>query len=409
MTNPQAAPSGKPLDGVRVVTFEQLQALPFATQLMARLGADVVKVERPDGGEAGRGLVPGMLDPQGRLVGGTFLRNNLNKRSVTIDVKTPRGRELALALAATADVFAENLRPGTLERLGLGYADVRAVAPRAIYLSISGFGASDASPYRDWPAYAAIAEAMSGAYEMRRTGDQPPVTVPMGGVGDIGSGLFSVVGVLAALRQRERTGRGQFLDVAMMDAMIAMTDIVTNMWSLGLPEGSTGTQFMHGFRAADGWFVVHLNWRAEFAALAEVVGHPEWLDDARLAERPGWAEHLDAVLRPGIEGWACARTRAQACAALTRRGVAAAPCLRASEVAVDPHVVARDMLVEIPRTDGLAQPVLVPSLPVKMSDMAFGPERRVPWLGEHTDEVLGELGLGPDDLAALRAEGVLGA
>jgi len=406
--NEAAVPNGKPLEGVRVLSLEQFQALPFATQLLARLGADVVKIERPGTGDAGRGLFPAMEDPDGRRVGNTFLRNNLNKRSVVVDVKSPKGRDLVLRLAPRFDVVAENFRSGVANRLGLGYDDVAAVAPRAVYLSVSGFGSSTDSPYRDWPAYADVAEAMSGIYEMKRPDGQPPVPVPMGGVGDIGSALFATVGVLAALAHRERTGRGQYVDIAMMDAMVAMTDIVTNFWSMGLPEGKIGPQLINGFEAGDGWIIVHVNTETEFERLARTIGREEWLTDDRLGSRPGWIAHLDDVLRPGIESWAATRTRMQACQQLGAAGVAASPCLRAGEVATDPHVALRDMMVEIDRTDGVDQPVLVPGNPVKMSDVAVGPDRRVPWLGEHTDEVLStELGLSPNDLAALRNEGVI--
>lgn len=406
--NPQAVEHGQPLAGVRVLALEQLQALPFGTQLLARLGADVVKIERPDTGDSGRGSLPAMTDPDGRRVGATFIRNNLGKRSVAIDIKQPAGRDLVLRLARRFDVVAENFRPGVLDRLGLGWADVHAAHPRGIYLSLSGFGSSQPSPYRDRPAYAPVPEAMSGIYEMKRAEGAPPVPVPLGGVGDIGTGLFGVIGVLAALRHRELTGRGQHVDVAMFDCMLAITDIVTNFWSMGLGEGQLGPQIMHGFRAADGWFIAIVLREYEFERLARCIGRPEWLTDPRLATRPGWVDHLDTVIRPGLEGWAAGRTREQACAELGAAGVATAPCLRAGEVVADPHVAAHDMLVEIERTDGVAEPVLVPGNPIKLSDAAVGPERRMPWLGEHSDEVLtGELGLSGDELARLRETGVV--
>ena len=205
-TNDAAAAQGKPLDGVRVLALEQMQSLPWCTQLLARLGADVVKIEPPNGGDQGRGSLPAMVDPEGRKVGATFLRNNLGKRSVTVDLKNPEGRDLVLALAPKFDVVAQNFKAGTLDRLGLGYAAVSAVHPAAIYLSISGFGTTVASPYDRWPAFAPIVEAMSGIYEFKRPGDEPPVVAPVGALGDIGAGLFATVGVLAALRHREATG-----------------------------------------------------------------------------------------------------------------------------------------------------------------------------------------------------------
>ena len=406
--NPGAAGAGKPLDGVRILALEQMQALPYATQLLARLGAEVVKVEHPKGGDLGRGSLPAMADPEGRSVGATFLRNNLNKRSICIDLKAPAGRDLVLQLAPHFDVVAENSKAGAMARLGLAYADVAAVHPRVVYLSVSGFGNTIASPYDSWPAFAPIVEAMSGIYDFKATGDQPPLVAPVGALGDIGSGLYAVIGVLAALRQRDATGQGQHIDIAMLDAMVAMTDIVTNFWSLGLRGGNLAPLIMHAFKASDGWFIVQVGREPQFAALVGLVGRPELVDDPRFAERQGWVDHLEGVLRPAIEGWASDRTRIEACEALSAEGIAAGPCFTDDEVVADPHVAARSMLVEVPRTDGVDQPVLVPGNPVKLSGVAEGPETRVPWLGEHTDEVLGaELGLTEPELAALRADGVI--
>ena len=406
--NEGALPSGKPLDGVRVLAIEQLQSLPFATQLLARLGADVVKIEKPNGGESGRGALPAMLDPQGRPVGATFLRNNLGKSSVAVDISRPEGRDLVLRLAERFDVLAENFRPGVLDRMGLGFADVHAVAPRCIYLSVTGFGTTVPTPYRTWPAYAPVPEAMSGIYEMKRVGDQPPVPAPLGGAGDIGSALYAVIGVMGALRQRDRTGQGQHVDIAMLDCMVAFTDLVTNFWSMGIAEREMAPQIMHSFRAGDGWFVLICFREYEFTRLADAIGHGEWRDDRRLATRQGWIDHMEDVLRPGIESWASSRTRMQVCSELGAAGVAAAPCFRAAEVVRDPHLAARDMLVEMERTDGVEQPVLIPGNPVRMSDVAIGPDRRPPWLGEHTDAVLAtELGLSAAALAALRTSGVI--
>jgi len=412
IANADAAPWGKPLDGVRILAAEQMQALPYATQLLARLGADVVKVEHPVHGESGRGALPAMKDPDGRLVGATFLRNNLDKRSVGLDLKSPEGRELFLALVPRFDVIAENFKPGTMDRLGLGYDVIAERSPRAIYLSISGFGQpvdGAPSPYDSWPAYAAIAEAMSGMYEYKREAGRPPIVNPMGGLGDIGTALFGVIGVLAALRHRDVTGQGQQVDVAMYDAMVAITDIITNFWSLGLrPDSGGPALIMDGFRASDGWFIVQVGREHQFTRLAELTGHPEWLDDPRFAERAGWRTHLEAVLRPAIESWAASLTRVEACQQLSAAGIAAGPCYEAPDVIADAHIEARHMLVAMPRTDGVTDPVLVPGNPIKLSKVAEGPERRVPWVGEDTGAVLrSELDLGDDEIDRLRAAGVI--
>jgi formyl-CoA transferase len=398
----------RPLEGVRILALEQMQALPYATQLLGRLGADVVKVEPPGAGDSGRGSLPAMTDPYGRRVGATFLRNNLGKRSICVNLKDPRGRDLVLNLAQRFDVIAENSRAGAMAKLGLGYDDIAAAHPAGIYVSVSGFGNTTATPYRNWPAFAPIVEAMSGIYEQKRTGDQPPTVAPVGALGDIGAALFATIGILAALRHREATGRGQYVDIAMLDSVLAITDIVTNFWSMGYSAGGLGPLILHGFRASDGWFVLQVGREQHFARLVTTIGHPEWVDDPRFATRQGWVDHLESVLRPAIEKWAGDRTKVEVCHALAAAGIAAGPCLADHEVVTDPHVAAREMLVEVPRTDGVAQPVLVPDSPVRMSAVPPATVTRPPWLGEHTDEVLSaELGLRQADIANLRGAGVI--
>lgn len=408
--NAGATGFGKPLGNIRVLAVEQMQAMPFATQLLARLGADVVKVEDPVRGESGRGSTPYMVDPVGRRIGATFVRNNLSKRTVGIDVRSPAGRDLVLQLAARMDVFCENYKAGAMDALGLGYDDLARVNERLVYASVSGFGHGD-TPYAGRPAYAPIVEAMSGGYEYRPDRSAPPVVAPLGATGDIAAALFATVGILAALMHRERTGVGQLVDVAMLDSMIAMTDLVTNFWSMGL-GAETGTLRPHlileAFAATDGWFVMQVGREHQFARLAETIGRPEWLGDPRLAERRGWVEHMEDLIRPAVEAWSADRTRSEVCDVLSAAGIAVGPCATPAEVIADPHVARRHMLVELDAGDG-HPPVVVPGNPVKLSRMADGPDRRLPRHNEHTDEVLGtELGLDAATLKALREEGVIG-
>lgn len=393
---------------MRILAIEQMQALPFATQLLARLGADVVKVESISGGDQARGSLPAVTDPQGRRVGATFLRNNLNKRSVCINLKTPAGRDLVLRLAKSFDVVAENGRPGSMARLGLGYSDIRTANSSCIYASVSGFGNSVDTPYRDWPAFAPVVEAMSGLYETKRVDDQPPQPAPAGALGDISAALFAAIGILAALRHRDITGAGQYVDIAMLDSVVAMTDIITNFWSMGTSARTVGQLILRGFRARDGWFMLQVGREHQFERLAHLIGHDEWLQDPRLATRQGWLDHMDDIFVPAIEGWAATMTKLEACQVLAGAGIAAGPCLRDDEVARDPHLAARQMLVSIQRPDQPDRPVLVPASPVRMSAVQNRPDSPVPWLGEHTDEVLQkELGLAPDELATLRTQQVI--
>jgi formyl-CoA transferase len=404
----QGPDQGKPLDGVRVLAAEQMQALPYATQLLGRLGAEVVKVEHPVHGESGRGASPAMKDPRGRTVGATFLRNNLSKRSVGLDLKAPEGRQLFLDLVPRFDVVCENFKAGTMDRLGLGYDDVRAVHPAVVYLSVSGFGNTGDSPYRSWPAYASIVEAMSGIYAWAQRPGEPPRPNPMGAIGDISSALFAVIGVLAALRHRDRTGVGQYVDIAMLDAVVAMTDVVSNLWSLGQRPDEPMPLILDAFRAEDGYVNMQVVREHQFEKLAELVGRPEWLDDSRFADRQGWGDHLESDIRPAVEAWMADKTRLEATDLLSTVGIAAGPVQTSPEVIDDPHVACRHMMVAMERTDGVAEPVLIPGNPVKLSAVAEGPETRVPWVGEHTTEVLqAELGLANAELDELRAQGVI--
>ncbi|MGA4543745.1 CaiB/BaiF CoA transferase family protein [Uniformispora flossi] len=400
---------GKPLDGIRVLAIEQMQALPFATQMLARFGAEVIKVESPGTGDSGRGSLPAMSDPDGRKVGITFLRNNLGKRSMTVDLKNPEGLALVRELAKKADIVCENFKAGVAARLGLGYEDINKINPRAVYLSVSGFGNTTETPYAGWPAYAPVAEGMAGLYEFKRTPGVAPTVSPLGALGDTGSALFAIIGVLAALRHRDATGEGQYVDISMYDAMVALNDAGLSYWSMGMKDPGLAPLINHSFKAFDGYLIIQCGRPHMFKGLAELVGHPEWVDDPRLAGPQDWFNHIEDVIRPGIENWAADKTRLEACAALSAVGVASGPVYNPGDVIDDDHIKNRNMVVEMSRTDGNPEPVLSPGNPVKLSKMAEGPETRVPWLGEHTEEILrDELGLSEEEITRLAAVGATG-
>lgn len=402
------AEESRPLTGVRILAIEQMQALPFATQLLAHLGADVIKVEHPVQGDSGRGALPAVLDTDGRQVGATYLRNNLSKKSIAVDLKHPQGRDLIRRLVPRFDVVGENFKPGTMDRLGLGYADLAPLHPGLVYVSVSGFGNLSPSPYASWPAYAPIAEAMGGFYEAKRKEGEPPLVGPAGALGDIGSSLFAAIGLLAALRHRDQTGHGQHVDVAMFDAMIAMADIVPFMWSMGVRGKRRAFGIFDGFRARDGYFVVQAVRDHQLALLAKAVGHPEWLEDPRFATRQGWVDHLDSIVRPAVEAWASDKGKLEASAALCEQGLAAGPCNSAEDILADPHVASHNMLIEVPRPDG-GEPLLVAGNPIKLSGTNEGPVHRWPTLGEHTDQILeSDLGLTPAEIESLRQAKAIG-
>ena len=409
ISNEDAARYGKPLDGIKILAAEQMQALPFATQLLARLGAEVVKIEHPINGESARGALPSMDDPSGRPVGATFLRNNLNKKSVGIDLSTSEGQDLFLRLVPNFDVVGDNFKPGTMAKFGLDYKSINSKYPNVIVISISGFGNSGNSPYQNWPAYNSVAEAMSGLYDFKRREGEPPAVNPMGAVGDIATSLFGVIGILAALRHRETTGEGQYIDLAMFDCMASLADVAINFHSMGISrEPNPAPYVIASFRCSDGYLILQIVREHQFENLANLIGKPDWIGDSRFEERTGWGEHLHSEIIPALEKWAENQTRSETSSLLAEANVASGPVLTAPEVVKDPHLEERNMIVAFPRTDGINEPILIPGNPIKMSKVSEGPEVRVPWIGEHTNEVLTEeLGLSETELENLKKTGII--
>jgi crotonobetainyl-CoA:carnitine CoA-transferase CaiB-like acyl-CoA transferase len=405
--NQEAARWGRPLDGVRILALEQMQALPFATQLLARLGADVVKVELPGRGDSARASKPAIVRENGEAAGATFVRNNLNKRSIAVDYTTDRGRQLVADLADQVDVVGENLGPGRAEKFGLGYDDL--YNQRLIYVSITGFGTLDASPYATWPAYAGVAEAMSGMYEYSRRPHEDPVVNPLGGTGDSGTGLYAVIALLAALRHRDVTGEGQFVDIAIYDSMLSLLDLAYNYWSMGVrrqPDEPQRIPVIAGsFRTGDGFVMLQIARPHQLERLAGLLGHPEWTGQDEFADGR-WPDAYEPIVRPALEEWSKNLSNLDAARTLAEAGIPAGPCYSGSQVPDDEHVKLRRMVVEIP--NGVDEPALVGGNPIKMTKMVEGPDRPLPLLGEHTDEVLGELlGLDGDAVDDLRLAGVI--
>ena len=398
-----------PLEGVRILAVEQMQAMPFGTQLLARMGADVVKVEHPTKGESGRASSPSIRDVDGSEQGATFLRNNLSKRSLGIDLKHPKGSELLKRLVPHYDVVVENFKPGTMERLGIGYETLAALHPVLVYVAVSGFGSLRDTPYGHWPAYACVPEAMSGFYSFRPEPNGRPNIGVAGAIGDIGSGLFAMIGLLAALHGRNQTGRGQKVDVAMLDAMISIMDMVAFGPSIGVHDQSIKAWpgILQAFDARDGLFVVQVGREHQFEKFAEILGHPEWLTEERFATREGWSARVEDVIRPAVEAWAKDKTKLEASRELAEAGVVAGPSYDGADLLQDPHVQSHDMICEI-AVEGRDEPVRVHGNPIKFSDSPEGPARKWPLIGEHTQDLLrSDLGLPDADLDSLRAQGVI--
>ncbi|WP_448624389.1 CaiB/BaiF CoA transferase family protein [Geodermatophilus sp. URMC 64] len=399
------------LDGVRVLDLTQALAGPFCTALLADQGADVVKVEPPRG-DFLRGAGPFADDDPVRAYGGVFQSANRGKRSVVLDLKQPAAREVLLRLADSADVLVENFSEGVMERLGLGYDVLAARNPRLVYTSIRGFGdaAGGKSPYSSWPAFDIVAQAMGGL--MSITGPDAATPVRAGsGLGDTVPGLFAAFGTLAALREAERSGRGQYVDVAMVDSVLAVSEVVVNAFAhTGQVPAPIGNQ-LPGFapfdtvRAKDGVVALGAPHRPQWVALCAAMDRPDLVDDPRFAtDRDRW-RHREAVYEE-VNAWTSGHTVAELIELLGGK-VPLGPILDAADIFADPHFAARDMLPTVEQP-GTGRQVAVPGVPAKLSRTPGAVVRRAPLLGEHTEEILREAGLDEaalDDLCAAGATG----
>lgn len=397
---------GAPLEGVRVVDLTRALAGPFATMLLADLGADVIKVEPPEG-DITRAQGPFHPDDELRAYGGYFASVNRNKRGVVVDLRTEDGRAVLRELARTADVLVENFRAGVLERLGLGYESLAEDNPRLVYAALRGFGdpRTGKSPYAGRPAYDVVAQAMGGLMAITGQPDGPPTKVGPG-VGDILPAVLTAVGVLGALRRAEATGQGDFVDVAMYDAVLALCEriVYQHSYSGAVPgrEGN-GHPLLCPFglyRAADGWIAIAAPGDRHWASLTTTIGRPELAADERLHTNVGRVAHRELV-REVIEGWSAGRTMAEL-EHLLADLVPMAPVNTVDRIVADPHVRARDMLLELEQP-GVAEPLAVAGRPIKFASGRGVTPRRAPLFGEHTDAVLAEIGFADAAVASLRS------
>lgn len=394
-----------PLHGIRVLDLTRVLAGPFATRLLADLGADVIKVEEPGQGDPGRGA----KGPEWAARGGSpmFMDFNRNKRSLTLNLKAEEGRGIFRRLAASADVVVENFRPDVMDSLKLGPEALRAVTPRLIYCSISGFGRD--GPYRARPAYDQIAQGMAGL--MSVTGDPAGEPMSVGtSIADSIAGICAAFGVVTALFDRARTGIGQEVQTSLLEGLIACLSWRAHDW-LGLREVSprTGNHLGVGapsgtFRARDGYLNIAAHFDAQWERLCQALGLEELLREPALATIPGRMAARERLTRLITERLA-ARTVADWTAVLNGAGVPCGPILRIDEVFADPQVRHREM--ELRMEHPKAGTVRMLGYPVKFSRGSGALRRPAPLLGEHTDEILREVGYSVEEIARLRARGVL--
>ena len=392
-----------PLAGIRVLDLTRVLAGPFATQLLGDMGAEVIKVEQPGEGDMTRHLPP---VEQGESH--YFLSINRSKRGVAIDLKQPAGRELALALAERSDVVIENFRPGVAERLGLDYAAVCAVRPDVVYTSISAYGQT--GPFRERSAFDVAMQAMGGA--MSLTGEPGGRPMRMGlPMADLATGLFAVTGTLAAIVERQRTGRGQLVDVAMMDSMVGLlTQYAGRYFMTGEdvePVGSGHPSVIPygAYETRDGYIVIANLGEGFWPKIAKALGLGELAGDPRYATNVARLAHK-AELEALVTGATRGRTTAEWEAIFEREDVPHAPVNRVSDVLNHPSVAAREMVREVEHAR-LGR-IRVTGRPIRFSEHEHETLRAAPVMGQHTDEVLEEvLGLDGERIAGLRRAGVV--
>ncbi len=392
-----------PLEGFRVLDLTRFLSGPYCTMVLAELGADVIKVEQPVTGDDSRRLAPKVNDESY-----PFAMPNRSKRSISLDLKSERGRELFLDLSRTADLVIENFRPGVVGRLGIGYDDVRAMRPDILYCSISGFGQT--GPYRDRPGFDIMAQGTAGF--LRMTGEPGGKPVKMGiAINDIAAGATAIYSIMAAQMQRARTGEGQYLDISLVDAGLAWTVWESGAYfSSGEVPQPVGTRHRRStpyqaYRTADGYVTIGAATDRLWQRLVtDVLHQPALLSDPRFGSLPDRMQHIDE-LEVELERITSTRTTQEWIEALEAAGVPGGPVLTYDQTLSDPHVIAREMITEVEHP--IIGPMRTIAPPTKFSGLSYAVRGPAPWLGQHSREVLAELGLDDDELDKLFDDGTL--
>ena len=392
-----------PLKGIRVLDLTRILAGPYATMILRDLGAEVIKIEQPGVGDEARDFGPFKND-----FSLYFMSVNRGKKSVTLNLKAPRGKELFLELVKGSDILVENFRPGTMEKLGLGYESLKVHHPSLLYAACSGFGQT--GPYAMRGAYDMIIQGMGGIISITGEPDRPPVRVGTS-IGDITSALFTAIGILSALRHRDQTGEGQLIDVGMLDCQVAILEnAMVRYFSTGDIPRPLGRRHpaitpFEVFESADGYVVIAIGNNELWRKFCEHVNYPELIDNERFHTNALRTENHESLF-PILAEIMCRRTTDAWVEALEEIGVPCGPVNTIDKVVNDPQVLARDMIAEVEHE--VTGTVKIPGIPIKLSETPGQIDAPAPNLGEHTSEVLtGLLGLEVEEVNQLKQDEVL--
>jgi len=393
----------RPLEGIRILDFGHVLAMPYCTMVLADMGAEVIKIERPGKGDDTREFGP-FIDGESAY----FHSINRDKNSITINMKHPKGKQLFLDMVKNADVVTENFRPGTMEKLGVGYEDLKKVNPKIVYASICGFGHDTVYPGR--PGYDIIAQAFGGLMSITGYPDKPPTRVGSS-IGDIISGLFTGIGILSALRARETTGEGQKIDIAMTDCIMSVLEnAVARYFATGeVPEriGSRHPSLapFDVFKTKDGWMVIAVGNDSLWERFCKGLGMAELLDDERFTSNEARSQHHD-ILKERIEKWTTSKTTDEAVETIGELGVPCGPVNTVDKVVSDPNTTHRNMVMELPH-DKLGSIKLVNN-PIKFSSMNTDIYMSAPHLGHHNRETIKKIaGYTDEQIRELADEGAI--